>query len=169
MLLRQETAGLQAGLMDAGALDDGVGAGKVDVLKHAHGVGSGAAVILDAAQTVVVSDDDLTGLDVPHEFGADGVQRAALAGKGPAGTVGQFADAQRAEAVGVAGGDQLGVGHDDQRIRALNVVHGAADGHLDVGGQQAVLGQQVGDDLGIRGTVEDGTAHLQLAGAAWGR
>ena len=162
MLLRQETAGLQAGLMDAGALDDGIRAGKVDVLEHAHRVGGGAAVILDAAQTVVVSDDDLTGLDVPYEFGADGVQGAALAGKGPAGTIGQLADAQRAEAVGVTGGDQLGMGHDDQRIRALDVVHRAADGHLNVGGQQAVLGQQVGDDLGIRGTVEDGTAHLQL-------
>ena len=65
---------------------------------------------LDAAQTVAVSDDDLTGLDVPHEFGADGVQGAALAGKGPAGTIGQLADAQRAEAVGVAGGDQLAWG-----------------------------------------------------------
>ena len=35
MLLRKETTGLQAGLMHAGALDDGIGAGKVDVLKHA--------------------------------------------------------------------------------------------------------------------------------------
>ena len=40
MLLRQETAGLQAGLMDAGALDDGIRAGKVDVLEHAHRVGA---------------------------------------------------------------------------------------------------------------------------------
>ena len=111
----------------------------------------------------MVGNDDLAGADVAHKLGAHGVQRAGLGSKGVACTIGQFADAQGAEAVGVPGGDELGVGHDDQAVRALNVVHGTADSHFNVGGQQTVLGQQITDDLGVRGAVEDGTAHLQLA------
>ena len=118
---------------------------------------------IDAAQTVVVSDDDLTGTHIPHELGTHRIQGAGLAGKGVPAAVGQLADAQRAEPVGVARRDELGVGHDDQTVGALDLIHRTADRHLDVGGQQTVLGQQVGDDLGIRGAVEDGTAHLQFA------
>ena len=163
MLLRKETTGLQPGLMHTGALDDGIGAGKVDVLKHTQGVGGGAAVILDAAQTLVVGNHDLTGLDIAHKLGTHCIQRAALTGEGPAGAIGQLADAERAEAVRIARGDKLGVGHDDQTVSTLNVIHRAADSHLDIGGQQTVLGQQVGNYLGIGGAVEDRTAHFQLA------
>ena len=49
MLLRQEPACLQTGLMHTSALDDGIRAGKVDVLKDAHRVRRGAAVILHRA------------------------------------------------------------------------------------------------------------------------
>ena len=163
MLLRQKTSGLQAGFVYAGAFDHAVGAGKVDVLKHAQGVGGNAAVAVQTAQTVAVGDHDLAGAHIAHKLGADGIQTAGFAGKDPALVVGQSADAQRAEAVGVARGDQLGVGHNDQTVRTLDVVHRAADRHLNVGGHQTVLGQQVGNDLGVRGAVEDGTAHLQLA------
>ena len=163
MLLCEKTTGLQPGFVYAGTLDDGIRAGKVDVLKHAHRVGGGAAMVLDAAQAVVVGNDDLAGAYVAHKPGAYSVQGAAFTGKGPAGAIGQFANAQRAEPVGVARGDQLGMGHDDQGIRTLDVIHRAADGHLNVGGQQAVLGQQIGNDLSVGRAVKDGTAHLQLA------
>ena len=120
-------------------------------------------MVLDAAQTLVVGNHDLTGLDIAHKSGTHRIQRAALAGKGPAGAIGQLADAERAEAVRVARGDKLGVGHDDQTVSTLNFIHRAADSHLDIRGQQTVLGQQVGNDLGVGGAVEDRTAHLQLA------
>ena len=76
--------------------------------------------------------------------------------------VGQLADAQRPEAVGIAGGDQLGVGHDDQAVGTLDDVHRLADGGLDVGGGQALLGQQITDHLGVGGAVKDGTLQFQL-------
>ena len=163
MLLRQEPARLQTGLMHTGALDDGIRAGEVDVLKDAHRVRRGAAVILHRAQAVAVGNNDLAGAHVTDELRTHGVQRTALAGKGIAVAVGQLADAQRAEAVGVTRRDQLGVGHNDEGVCALDVVHRAADGHLNVRRQQTVLGQQIGNDLGVRRAVKDRTAHLELA------
>ena len=97
--------------MDTGALNDGVGAGKIDILEHTDVVGRRAAVGADGAHTGIIHHNNLAGQHIPHKAGAHGVQRTALGGKGPAGTVGQLADAQRAEPVGIAGRDELGVGH----------------------------------------------------------
>ena len=125
-------------------------------------------MIHDGTQAVVVGNDDFAGLNIADELRAHSVQCAALAGKGPTVAVRQFTDAERAETVGVTRRNQLGVGHDDEGVRALNVVHRAADSHLNVGGQQPVLGQQIGNDLGVRCAVKDRTAHFQLA-AQFGR
>ena len=162
VFLGQKTAGLQSGFVDAGALNDRVRAGKIDVLEHAQGMGGGVAVGADAAQTEPVGHHDLAGLHIPQHPGAHGVQRAGFRRKGIAGAVGQLADAQRAEPMGVAGGDELGVGHDDQAVGALDLFHRAADSGLDVRGDQPVLGQQIADHLGIGGAVKDRAAHLQL-------
>ena len=114
-----------------------------------------------AAQALLVRDHDLAGLQLADHLGTHCVQRTALAGEDVA--VLQLAHAQGVEAVGIAGGDQLGGAHDDQAVGALQLVHGAADGGLDAGGGQTVLGDDVADDLGIRGAVEDGAVQLQLA------
>ena len=74
MLLRQEPARLRTGLMHTGALDDGIRAGKVDVLKDASSVRRGAAVVLHRAQTVAVGNDDLAGAHVTDELRTHGVQ-----------------------------------------------------------------------------------------------
>ena len=71
-----------AGIVDADALDLLIGPGEIDVLEDAEAarlLGEG----LDRAQAVAVDDDDLAGLDVAHEAGADDVERAGLRGQDP--------------------------------------------------------------------------------------
>ena len=60
-----------------------------------------------------IDDHDFAGLDIAHERCAHAVQRAGFGGEYDAPTV-QFAHAERAEAMGVADGDQFGRGHDHQ-------------------------------------------------------
>ena len=73
---------------------------------------------LDAAQAVLVDDDDLARLDVADELGVDQIQRAGFAGEHPG--VVHLADAQRAEPMRIAHADQFVLGHDDQRIGAFD-------------------------------------------------
>ena len=84
--------------------DDAVGAGEVDVLEDAEGV----ALLLDGlhrVEAVLVDDDRLAGLDLADERRAEVVEGAGLGGDDPAVAV-ELADAERADAVGVAHGDQ---------------------------------------------------------------
>ncbi len=83
-LARQFGADALAGLVDRGALDHAVGAGEVDVLEDAEAVGL-LAEGLDAVHALVVDDDDLAGVDVADELGADDVERAGLAAEHPGG------------------------------------------------------------------------------------
>ena len=117
-----------------------------------------AGIGLDAA---AVRHHDLTGADVPLEPGAHGVQRAGLGGEYHRPVL-EPAHAQRAEPVGIPGGDELGGGGDHQGIGALDPVHGGGHGLLDGGGPQALLDDDVGDDLRVRGGLEDGAPALQL-------
>ena len=66
------------------------------------------------------------------------------------------------EAVGVAGRDQLGGGHHHEGIGAVQPVHGLAYRCFDGAALQPFPYDDVGDDLGIAGHVEDGACHLQL-------
>ncbi len=72
-----------ARLVDGHAFHDRVGAGEIDVFEDAEPRGVGAEG-LDAVHAAIVDDDDLAGLDVADEFGADDFQRAGLAGEDPA-------------------------------------------------------------------------------------
>ena len=117
-----------------------------------------AGVGLDAG---LVRHHDLPGQDVPLEPGADGVQGAGLGGEHHA-PVPKSAHAQRPEAVGVPDGDELGGGGDHQGVGPLDPVHGGGDRLLDGGGAQTLLDDDVGDDLGVRGGLEDGALALQL-------
>ena len=60
-------------------LDDGIRPGKIDVFEHAEPRGI-AGERLDGAHPAVIDHHDLAGLDIAHEFGADDVERAGLAG-----------------------------------------------------------------------------------------
>ena len=150
--------------MHRAALDDAVRAGEVDELEHAHLGVRAAAVILDAAQFagLGIHHYDLAGLHIPQQGGTGGIQCAALAGKDVA-AAGQGADAQGTVAPGVAHRDELGGRHDHKAVCALQHVHGLADGSLDAAHAQTVAGDEVADDLGIRGAVEDGALVFQLA------
>src|SRR5271170_1999666 len=66
-----------ARLVDAGALDDTVGAGKIDMLEDTKAALAPAErqQALDPARA---DDDDLAGGDVAHKIGADDVERAGL-------------------------------------------------------------------------------------------
>ena len=163
VFLCQEPAGLLAGLVHRAALDDAVRAGKVDELEHAHLGVRAAAVILDAPQFtgLGVGDDDLAGFHVPQQGRADRIQCAALAGKDVA-AAGQGADAQGPVAAGVTHCNELGGRHDHEAVSTFEDVHRLADGDLDAAHPQAVAGDEVADDLGVRGAVEDGTLVFQL-------
>ena len=69
-----------ARLIDAGALDDAVGPGEVDVFEDAEAArrGGEGAQRMDAG---AVEHDELARLDVADELGADDVQRAGLRGQ----------------------------------------------------------------------------------------
>lgn len=120
----------------------------------------------DALKLPVLGDHDLARLDIPQKLRADAVEGAALRGEGIA--VLRFADAQRPEAVGVAGGDQLFGGHDDERIGPLERVHRLGDRLLDARGEQPLAGDDIADDLAVVGRVEDRAVHFELAAQVGG-
>ena len=64
--------------------------------------------------------------------------------------------------MGVPDGDELGGRGDHQGIGPLDPAHGGGDGILDGGGLQPLLDDDVGDDLRIRGGLENGAPALQL-------
>ena len=64
--------------------------------------------------------------------------------------------------MGVPGANQLLGGHEHQRVGPLQLGHGGAKGVLDGGGGQPLLGDDIGDDLGVAGAVEDGPGQLQF-------
>ena len=113
-LAGQLAAHLDPRLVDAAAADGGVGAGEVDVLEDAAlGLGLGEAV---GAQAVLVDDEQLAGLDLADDAGADGGQGGVLAGDDPAAV--EAAEDQRPDALRVAGGVQGLLVHPDERERA---------------------------------------------------
>ena len=117
-----------------------------------------AGVGLDAR---LVHHHDLAGADVPLELGADGVQSAGLGGEHHTAVL-QLAHTQGAETVGVPDGNEFGGGGDHQGVGAHDFVHGGGDGGFNGGGLQALLDDDVGDNLGVGGGVEDGALAFQL-------
>ena len=150
-----------AGGLNGDAVQHRIGPRKVNVLKDAMAAGFGAATLPAGGDPVGAEDDHLARLDVPLEGGADGRQRATLGGD-DVGAVGHPAKAKGTEAVRVAQADELLRRHQHQRIGALQPLNGAGDGLLNGGGGQPLLGDQVGDDLGIAGRMEDGAGQFQF-------
>ncbi len=114
--------------------------------------------VLDAAQSLLVDDDDLARLHVAHELGVDQIQRAGLARKHPA--IVQLADAKRTEPMRIAHADQLGLRHDDERKGAFDPAH-RLDEIVRVS-VQARLRHQMQDDLAIDRRLKNGALGLQL-------
>ena len=102
MLQRQKRAGPPAGLgVRQRTVHDRIRPGKVDVFKHAQACGercrSECSMLRQTVlrQTITISPGSTSRTNSPPAA----VHGAALAGNGSAGTIGQLADAQRAEAV----------------------------------------------------------------------
>ena len=161
-LARQLGADALAGVVDRRALHHRIRPGEVDVFEHAEPLAA-AAERLDAVHALVVDDDDLARLHVAHEFGADDVERAGLAGQHPAaGALGaDAAQDQRPHAERVAHAHQRLVGQRDQRIGADHLLQ-RVDQPVHHGGIEAD-GDQVDEHLGVGGGLEQAAAAHQGA------
>ena len=144
--------------MDALAVDDGIRAREVDVLEDAAGLllVRRERIRLEA---VLVDDDHLTRQDVAHELCADDVEAAGLRREDPAALL-RLAEAERTEALRIAGADELVLGHDRQAVAALDHLEALDDAFLDcllVGARD-----EVHDDFRIDGGLEDRALLLEL-------
>ena len=114
-LARELRADPLAHLVDAGALDDRIGAGEIDVLEDAEARAAPARTGLRDSMPSLGDDDHLARLDLAHEPRADDVERAGLGGEHRRAV--EIAEQQRAHAERIAAADQLLLGQRDQRDR----------------------------------------------------
>ena len=141
------------GLVDTDPFGDAVGPREVDVFEDAEAL-RGGAERLDALHPCVGDDDHLAGLDVAHVAGADDVESHGLRCQNHRAV--ELPQHQRAHAVGVAHADQRILGQRHQRIGAAHPAQ-----RLDHALHQAPAladGDQVDDDLGVGGGLEDAAA-----------
>jgi hypothetical protein len=127
--------------------------GEVDVLEDAVGHALGGLVEGSGVDAVVVDADDLTGLHLADVGGADGVEGAGFGGDAPGAVVGHSPDDQRPDPPGVPGRlDAVGE-QEQEAVGALEVLENVGERVvlLDMGG----LGEEVDDDLGVGGGLED--------------
>ena len=145
VLAGESAAHRDARLVDVAAGDGGVGAGEVDVLEHAAlGVGSGELV---GAQAVLVDDDELAGLDLTHETGADRGECGVLAGDHPPAR--EPAEDQRADALRVAGGVQAVLVHPHEGEGTFELGQHLERSLLER--RVGMVGEQRGDQAGVVG------------------
>ena len=155
MLLRQAAPEALPRRGDAAAEDHRVGAGEVDVLEDAG--------CRDREREAVRRDalagqpHDLARLDVALVLRADQVEGAGLGGDH--GRALADAQRQRADAVGIAGGEDALAGEDHDRVRAADLQQRLRDRPRQGRGLRA--GDQVQDHLGVRGRREERAARLE--------
>ncbi|WOL03560.1 hypothetical protein Cni_G12280 [Canna indica] len=159
-LTGERSAEVVAGGVDGVAEDDGVGEAEVDVLKDTafagplrQEAGGGDGVV------VAIDDNHLPGVHLAHVLCADEVEGAGLGGEDD-GAVGAAAHDEGAEAVGVADGDELVAGEEDEGVGALEAL---AD--LDDSGEEGAGGggaDEVEDDLRVGAGAKDGTIRLKV-------
>ena len=131
--------------VDARAVEDRVGSREVDVLEDARGAAA-ARDGLRAVPAVVVDPDELAGRHVPHDVGADEIERARLGRDDP--VVTDLAESERPDAERIPEGDQHAVGDRDGRIGAFEPAHRGRDG---LGERRRVAAEQRGDHLRVGG------------------
>ena len=161
MFKREERSGALPCRMDGAALYIAVRPCEVDVFKHAERMFFLSAVFSSGGYLAVFGDDDLARLDIPDVMRAHGVESAGLRSECNS-AAGEFTHAERTEAVGIPRSDELGRGHDDERIRSLDTLHSLGYRFLDGGCIEAFLYYRVGYDLRIGGGVEYRALKLQL-------
>ena len=141
----QLAAHFHAGFVHRAARNGGVRAGEVNVFENAAGRRRlGEALRADA---VLVDRDELAGFDFADEAGADGGEGGLLGGNHPAAF--QPAQAQRADAVGVAGRVEGALIHEDEAEAALDLGQQLHGGLLE--GLALFALQERGDQGGVRG------------------
>ena len=160
VLLCQKLTREHARFVDGLTVDDAVGAGEIDVLENARARVCRAKSLV-RGELSVMKGDDLARLDVAHKLGADRVESAGLGGKDV--IFAYPAHAKRADTEGIAHGDELGGAHDQHGIRTSQSGHDLGDRFLDAGAVDARLGDEVGDDLGVVGGMEERAFRLKLS------
>ena len=113
------------------------------------------------ANLALIDDNNLTRLDIADELCAQRIQCARL-GREDDRTVLALTHAQRTHAARIAGCDELAGRHDDDGVRADDLLHGLDDRRLDGRGNQALAHDGIDQCLGVRGRAEDTSAHLHL-------
>ena len=156
-LARQLGADPLARLVDAAALDDAVRPGEVDVLEDAEPPRAAGEGVL-RMHAGGIDDDELAGLDVAHEVGADDVERAGLRCQDVG--LAEPPQDQRPDAQRVAHADHHVVGQRHQRIGPFDLLQRADQPLHDAAARPG--GHQVGDHLGVGRRLEQRAALDQL-------
>ena len=107
-------------------METGVRTGEVDVLEDALGAGLGVER-LGGGDAVVRDANNLAGAHVSHVLGAHDVEGARLAGNDPSLVIRELAQAQRADAVGVAEGVERVLADEGHGVAALHHGHRVGD------------------------------------------
>ena len=126
-----------------------------------NGAGHTVAMCFNRMHAVPVKYDDFSRTDVADECGSHRIQRTAFGGNDIS-AVFRFSVAERPESVFVSDGNQFGRGHDYQRVRAAQPIHGAFHGNLNGGRIQSFLRNDVRNDFRVTGGVENRTFQFQL-------
>src|SRR5918993_549864 len=181
-LLRQDLAHPVPGASDFATVEARVGPGEVHVLEDTESPARGLGPV--ARQALVVYNDDLAGLHVAQEPGADDVQAARLAGDGV--TALDFTDAEGAEAMRVTESDELVTEDHSHRVSTFEAAHRPPDrlpdrepalefphrSGRDIGGirgrvePEAVLGQAIPQLSGVYEVAIVGDGHVYVASTA---
>ena len=143
VLAGQRAAHLDARLVHRAAVDRRVGAGEVDVLEDAPLAPRGSEAL--RAQAVLVDGDELAGLDLADEGGADDVEGSGLGGDDPAAL--EPTDDERAQALRVTGGVEGVLVHEDEAEGALQLGQQLHGRRLE--GLVLLVGEQGGDQRGV--------------------
>lgn len=104
--------------------EDRIRPGEVDIFKYAHVAAGALAVVPEGPHLALFHHDDLTRVQLPLKFRPHGAQGAGFGGKHDG--IAPAAHAQRPEAPGVPGGNELAGGHDDERERPMQMAGGRA-------------------------------------------
>ena len=149
-----------AHVVNAAPAHDGVGAGEIDVFEDAGTWRAGREGLV-ALDPILGDDDDLAVLDLPHEAGADDVERAGFGGED--GCVAELAEHQRADAQRIADADELFHRQEPERIGAFDPHERIDEAHGEAALALGAPRDQMDDDLGVGGRLKDRARRDQLA------
>ena len=148
-----------ADLVDASAAHDRIRAGEVDVLEDAEPLDRREKRVV-GVRSPGVDDDHLARLHLPQVLRLDQVERARLRGDDRSPLPLHLPEGERPDPVGVAHPDQLVPGHEEEGIRAADLVQCVDDAILDP--LLPGAGDEVDENLGVHRGLEDRTGDLEL-------